>query len=202
MAFSSKNMMRSRRGTTVLMLAAGALLVAGAVFGVVQTLQPRAPKAPGFTLRSASGTPFDLGAERGQTVALFFGYTHCPDVCPTTLAALARARASLPADRRAHVQVVFVTVDPVRDTPAVTARYARMFDPSFIGLSGSQAKLARVWSAYHVYHQKLPGTAAGGYLMAHSSTIFFIGPDGRMRAIGDWSDTVHQLASEIERAQS
>jgi protein SCO1 len=172
------------------------------VVGVAQLLVPHGPLAPDFTLPDQSGRPFRLSDLRGHSVALFFGYTHCPDVCPTTLAALARAKRKLGADG-ARFDVVFVTVDPQRDTRAVVAKYVHLFDPSFIGLTGTEAQLAPVFAAYKVYHQALPPQgSAVGYLVAHSSTVDFIGPHGRIRGFGDWSDTPDELAAAVKQAES
>jgi protein SCO1/2 len=172
------------------------------VAGVGLRVASEGPAAPDFTLTDQGGRPFRLSALRGHTVALFFGYTHCPDVCPTTLAALARAKRKLGA-AGARFDVVFVTVDPRRDTPAVVGRYVKLFDPSFIGLSGTDAALAPIYAEYKVYHQALPARgSAAGYLVAHSSTVDFIGPRGRIRGFGDWSDTPGELAAEVKQAES
>ena len=172
------------------------------VVGVALLLAPHGPLAPDFKLTDQSGRPFRLSDLRGHTVALFFGYTHCPDVCPTTLAALARAKRKLGTDG-ARFDVVFVTVDPRRDTTAIVGKYVRLFDPSFIGLTGTEAQLAPVYTAYKVYHQALPAHgSAVGYLEAHSSTVDFIGPHGRIRSFGDWSDTPDELAAQVKQAES
>lgn len=176
------------------------LLVVGAI-GSARLFVPHGPVAPDFTLTDQHGKPFTLSDERGHAVALFFGYTHCPDVCPTTLAALAHAKRSLGGAGKSF-SVVFVTVDPQRDTRAVMGRYLRLFDPSFIGLSGTSAQLASAYAAYHVYHEKLPSRSALGYLVAHTSTIDFIGADGRIRGYGDWSDNTQHLAAEMRQAIS
>jgi protein SCO1/2 len=191
------------RGRRLALAAAASLLalVIG-VAGVALVLAPRGPRAPDFTLTDQSGRPFRLSDLRGHAVALFFGYTHCPDVCPTTLAALARAKRKLGADGT-RFDVVFVTVDPRRDTPAVVGKYVRLFDPSFIGLSGTEAQLAPVYAAYKVYHQVLPAHgSAAGYLVAHGSSVDFIGPHGRIRGSGDWSDTPSELAVKMKQAES
>jgi protein SCO1/2 len=172
------------------------------VVGIVLLLAPRGSLAPDFTLTDQNSRPFQLSNLRGHTVALFFGYTHCPDVCPTTLAALARAKRQLGTEG-ARFDVVFVTVDPQRDTKAVVAKYVRLFDPSFIGLTGTTAQLAPVYAAYKVYHQALPSHgSAAGYLVAHSSTVDFIDPHGHIRSFGDWSDTPAELAADVKQAES
>jgi protein SCO1/2 len=155
--------------------------------------------APDFTLINSNGVPFRLSQYRGRAVALYFGYTHCPDVCPTTLAALVRARRKLGAAGNA-LTVAFITVDPARDTPAVMTRYVRLFDTSFIGLSGTPAQLQAVYTAYHIYHQRLPSAKpSAGYDVAHSSDVILIGPDGRIRATGDWDASADGLAAAIRR---
>lgn len=187
----------SRRVRTALLAFAAVCLVAG----VAYALSPKGVAAPNFTLTDQDARPYALSTERGRAVALLFGYTHCPDVCPTTLAALARAERKMPSGQ--GFDVVFVTVDPRRDTPAVLKRYLHLFDPAFVGLTGSAAELAPVYAAYHVYHQDLPGDgSAGGYAVAHSSTIYFIGPGGTIRGTGDWSDSPDELAAAAKKALS
>jgi protein SCO1/2 len=165
-------------------------------------LLPSGPLAIDFTLTDQDGKPYTLSAQRGHAVALFFGYAHCPDVCPTTLAALARAKRKLGA-AGANFDVVLVTVDPARDSPAVLKRYVRLFDPSFTGLTGSAAQLRPVYDAYHVYHEIAPGKgSSNGYIVAHSSAVQFISPAGRLRGTGDWSDTPDELATLMQQARS
>ncbi|HTW83287.1 MAG TPA: SCO family protein [Candidatus Sulfotelmatobacter sp.] len=160
------------------------------------TLTPK--PAYDFTLTDQNGRPFSLASERGREVVLFFGYTHCPDVCPATMAQLARVDRGLSAAQRARVQVLFVTVDPQRDSPPVMKRYVALFDPSFIGLTGSEAQLDPVFAAYHVWHQKLPGTKASGYLMAHSGSVYLIDPAGELRVLHDWTDPAPAIASDVK----
>jgi protein SCO1/2 len=184
------------------LIAAGAIVVLALAFGVFRLLAPHGPFAPDFTLTAANGQPFRLSHERGRAVALFFGYTHCPDVCPATLAALARAK-KLMAPAKRDFDVVFITVDPARDTTSIVGRYVHLFDPSFIGLTGTTEQLAPVYAAYHIYHQQLPARdSAAGYLVAHSSIVQFVGPDGTLRGFGDWGDTPQQLAADIAKAES
>jgi protein SCO1/2 len=141
-----------------------------------------------FTLTDQAGRPFTLSSERGRIVVLFFGYTHCSDVCPTTLASLARARSALGSAGR-NVTVAFVTVDPQRDTARVLGRFVALFDRSFFGLTGTPAQLARVYRAYHVTHRIVATpSSASGYDVEHTSLVFFIGRDGRLRGYGDWTD--------------
>ena len=173
--------------------AATTLAVVFVGFGAVEQ------RAPDFTLTDSSGVPFQLSHHLGHAVALYFGYTHCPDVCPTTLAALARAKHELGA-RGSALDVAFITVDPARDTPAALTRYVRLFDPSFFGLGGTPAQLRAAYVAYHIYHQRLPGdSASDGYDVGHSSSLTLIGPDGRLRGTDDWDDSADRLAAAIRR---
>jgi protein SCO1/2 len=121
---------------------------------------------------------------RGKFLLMYFGYTHCPDVCPTTLAAMGAAMDKLPAADRGHVVPVFITVDPARDTPAVVGTYVHAFGPEFVALTGSAASIAAAEREYRVYAQKhvLDG---GDYAMDHSSVIYVIAPDGQFVAVLD-----------------
>ena len=183
-----------------MLFAALGLIVAGAIVLLVRLFVPAGAAAPDFTLTDQDGRPYTLSAHRGHAVALFFGYAHCTDICPTTLADLARAKRSLGA-AGASVDVVFVTVDAARDTPAALKRYVRAFDPAFVGLTGSAAQLDPVYRAYHVYHEiDASSRTATGYDIIHSTTVQFIAPDGRLRGVGDWTDTPATLARTARNA--
>ncbi|MEO8303857.1 MAG: SCO family protein [Betaproteobacteria bacterium] len=134
-----------------------------------------------FALTDPSGKPRTLADFRGKVVVLFFGYTQCPDVCPTTLAALAEVMKTLgPADA-SRVQVVFVTVDPDRDTAPIIASYVKAFDPSFMGLSGDTEAIARTAKEFKVLYQKQPGRTPESYTVDHSAGTFIFDPQGRLR---------------------
>jgi protein SCO1/2 len=179
------------------------LLVLACVAAVLlRVLLPSGPMAQDFTLTDQDGHPYTLSAHRGHAIALFFGYAHCPDVCPTTLSALARAKRKL-APGSEPFDVVLVTVDPARDDPATLKRYVHLFDPAFAGLTGTEAQLDPVYAAYHVYHEIGSGKgSANGYIVAHSSAVQFISPGGRLRGTGDWSDSPDELAVLMKQAQS
>ncbi|HUY41142.1 MAG TPA: SCO family protein [Candidatus Dormibacteraeota bacterium] len=153
--------------------------------------------APDFTLVDQAGRNWSLASQRGTSVALYFGYTHCLDECPLTVAKLARAIAALPSGDRA--EVVFVTVDPQRDTPRVLAAFVRRFrGATVVGLTGTHRALARVYAAYHVWEQRIPGRARrGGYAVAHASPVFLIDDRGMLRVLHDDGDArsafVHDL---------
>jgi protein SCO1/2 len=176
-------------------------LLAVATVAALRLFAPSGPAAPDFTLTDQSGRPYTLSAQRGHTIALFFGYTHCPDECPATLASLATAKRRLGAAAAAF-EAVMVTADPGRDTPAVLGRYMRSFDPAFVGLTGSGAQLASVYAAYHVYVRIPPHRPAVDYDVEHSTAVQFIAPDGRLRGIGDWTDSPDQLAVLMKQARS
>ncbi|MCS6867974.1 SCO family protein [Thermus sp.] len=136
------------------------------------------PKPVDFTLQGPSG-PVRLGEMGGRLVLLFFGYVHCPDVCPTTLIALKRAYERLSPEEQARVRVVFVSVDPDRDTPEVSDRYAKGFHPSFLGLSGSLEAVQEVARTFGVYYQKTQYRGPGEYLVDHTATTFVV-QDGKL----------------------
>jgi protein SCO1 len=133
-----------------------------------------------FQLTDQNGQPRSLKDFRGKVVVLFFGYTQCPDVCPTTLAALAEAMQRLGPDAD-RVQVLFVTVDPDRDTPALLAQYVPAFDRRFLGLYGDADATARTAKEFKVIYQKAPGTTPGSYTMDHSAGTYIFDPQGRLR---------------------
>lgn len=133
-----------------------------------------------FRLTDAAGKPRALADFRGKAVMLFFGYTHCPDACPTAMARMARAVDLLEKDG-ARVQGLFATLDPARDTPEVLARYVPAFHPGFIGLHGSEAEVARAAEEFKVFFARQPADASGFYAVDHLTAIFAFDPQGRLR---------------------
>jgi protein SCO1/2 len=188
----------------VLALLALALAIAGCV--------PSSPEAP--PLQGASmGGPFTLQGSNGRTVSdrdfagkyriVYFGFSFCPDVCPTDLqivgAGLRQFEESDPA-RAARVQPIFISVDPRRDTPDVLRQYVAAFHPRLIGLTGSEADIARVARAYGVYYSAAPPARPGGdYLVNHSRMIVLYGPQGEPVAILPHDQGPAKLAEELER---
>jgi len=130
-----------------------------------------------FSLTDGTGKTVTDRDFRGKYMLVYFGYTHCPDACPTTLGDLATAIDTLPAADRARLVPVFITVDPERDTPKIMGDYAHAFGPEFVGLTGTPDALRTLEAAYHVYAEKHP-LAHGDYAMDHTSIIYVIGPDG------------------------
>jgi protein SCO1/2 len=152
--------------------------------------------APNFTLTDQRGHAFTLSHERGHPVVLFFGYTHCPDVCPTILANLRTARATLGA-KAADTIVALITVDAARDTKAELGQFVATFDPSFLGLTGSSAQLKPVYRDYHVRYAKQE-EGPGGYLVSHTAFVYYIGRDGRVKGFGTWNDPQDILKEDLK----
>lgn len=166
--------------------------------------------APEFTLPAAGGGEFQLRRQQGKVVVLTFGYSSCPDVCPTVLAELAQVRVRLGAAAK-RVQVVYVSVDPERDTPARLRAFTEQFDKTFVGITGPAAELAAVWKAYgvSVVRKDLPGSTPPTYLVHHTASVFLIDAAGRLRVMAPFGtpseDVLHDvrllLADAAEAAQ-
>jgi protein SCO1/2 len=149
-----------------------------------------------FVLTDQDGHRRASSSFAGKSMLIYFGYTYCPDVCPTTLALMGDALAKV-GPKASRVVPVFITVDPERDTPAQLKAYLRSFGPQFVGLTGDVKTIAKVAADYRVYARKhpLPG---GGYGMDHSSVIYLMGPDGKF--VTYWDDTAigpDKLAEEL-----
>lgn len=136
-------------------------------------------RAPEFTLTNQDGEKVTLGEFKGKAVFVFFGYTHCPDICPVTLANLNGVVNELGSDAD-KVQVLFVTVDPERDTQAELKKYVTYFNKDFIGLTGTPDEIKDVTDSYHAFYIKEETGSDGGYLMGHTSSVYLINPDGRI----------------------
>ncbi len=149
-----------------------------------------------FHLVNDRGQSVTGASYRGKVTLLYFGYTHCPDVCPTTLAHLAVALQNL-GPLAKDVRVLFVSVDPQRDTPRVLHAYVRAFGPEIVGLSGTPSAIARVAKRYRVAYSYGPPTADGSYEVNHSSAIFIFDNRGRARLLATQQSTVAQLDHDI-----
>ena len=187
-------MLAAAGGCDALRGAAGG--VPGGGFRGVELAEPAA--APALRLTRADGDAFDLAEQRGRVVLLFFGFTHCPDVCPTTLSDWARVREAL-GDRADRVRFVFVSVDPRRDTPAVAQQYAQQFDPSFIGLSADDATIGRLRGSLNLVAQMEVPDSTGGYGVAHSSQVFLVDPEGRLRLLYPFGSTAEDMLEDVRR---
>jgi len=149
-----------------------------------------------FQLIDQNGNPRSLADFRGKYVLIYFGYSFCPDVCPTTLGVMQEALDRMGTDAN-RIVPVFVTVDPERDTPAVLKTYMAAFGPRFVGLTGSAGQIAAVEKEYRVYAKKQP-LPGGGYGMDHSSVIYLMGPDGRLVTFYDELVLPKDLAKDLK----
>lgn len=137
-------------------------------------------------------TPADF---KGKVVVLAFGFTHCPDVCPTTLATLAATAKALGDDRK-RVQMLFITVDPERDTPQLLARYVTAFDPRFLGLRGDAAATRQAARAFRMFYQKVP-TGQGEYTLDHSTGYYAIDRQGEARVLFRYEQPVADMVHDL-----
>jgi len=162
---------------------------------VLQESEP----APSMTsLVYGNGDPVDLTEFSDEVVVVYFGYTNCPDVCPTTLSSTATALLNLNEDERDRVEMLMVTVDPERDGPAELQEYVAFFDPEFRGVSGERVDIDAVASRYGIFHEAGEGDIESGYLVDHTATLLAIGTDGALRIV--WPPTVSssELTSDIK----
>ena len=156
------------------------------------------PPAPAISLKSADGDVFDLGDANGKLTLVFFGYTYCPDICPTTLAELKLALERLSDAEAERVQVVFISVDPDRDTPEGVQAYVERFNPGFIGLSGTLDELEPIWTGYGVYREVVEGTSATNYIINHTARVTLIDQDGNMRLTYGFQTPPEDIAHDIQ----
>lgn len=191
-------------------LAVAIVAVAVAAWLTLQTQKgPVGPENIGGVVPAVTiGGPFELVNQSGRTVSdadfrgrwmlVYFGYTYCPDVCPTELANMAVALDGL-GEEAARVVPVFVTVDPERDTPAVLAEYVPLFGDRFVGLTGSRAQVDAAMKAYRVFAARTESPASADYLMDHSSYVYLIGPDGKFVAMFRYRTDPAEIAATIRR---
>jgi protein SCO1 len=149
----------------------------------------------GFQLTDHNGKARTLEDFKGKVVAIFFGYTYCPDVCPTTMGELALVMKELGKDAE-RVQVLFITVDPERDTPALLSRYVPAFHPSFLGLYGDNDAILRTAKEYKIFFQKQP-IAGGGYTVDHSAGTYLYDAAGRLRLFAAYGQGAPKLLHDI-----
>jgi protein SCO1/2 len=151
-----------------------------------------------FALADSDGKLRHLADFKGKLVVVFFGYTQCPDVCPTTLSALAQAMRQLGNDAD-RVQVLFITVDPERDTPALLAEYVPAFYPSFLGLRGDAAATQKTMQEFRVFAQKNPGKVPGQYTVDHTAQNYVFDPQGRLRLIVRHGTAPDLIVADLRR---
>ena len=189
------------------LLLAVAVVLAAVVIGLALLWHPE-PPARDIPKASVSGGDFVLqGADgqvgladyRGKVVLLYFGYTYCPDICPTALTATAAALKSMTEAERARVATLFISVDPERDTPAHLKEYAAFFDPSIVGITGSADQIAAVARQYGVFYAKQKTDTAGGYVVDHTSETYVVGPDGKLASRLPHGAAPERVAAEVRR---
>lgn len=150
-----------------------------------------------LNLPDQNGQARSLADFKGKVVVVFFGYTQCPDVCPTTMAELAQVKKSLGADGE-RVQGVFVSVDPERDTPEVLKAYMASFDPGFVALRGSPEQTAAAAKEFKVFYAKVPGKAEGSYTMDHTAGSYIFDPSGKVRLFVRYGAGAEPLAADLK----
>lgn len=150
-----------------------------------------------FQLTDANGQVRSLKDFQGKAVVVFFGFTQCPDVCPTTLTEIAQAKKLLGRDGE-RVQGVFVTVDPERDTPEVLKSYVANFGPDFVALRGTPEQTAAIAKDFKVYYKKVDGKTPGSYTMDHSAASFVYDPQGRLRLYTRYGTGPQALADDLK----
>lgn len=148
-----------------------------------------------FALIDDDGKPFTDADLKGKWHLVFFGYTHCPDICPTALNDLSLAFDQLGAEAK-QIDIVFISIDPERDTPAVLKSYVQSFSGPIVGLTGTSAEVAAAAKAYQVYYAKHP-SADGGYDMDHSAVIYLMDPEGRFTATFGPDDTPEKMVARL-----
>jgi protein SCO1/2 len=160
-------------------------------------LEPPA-SLPDFELTDTSGKSFHLYQTKGDITLVYFGYTYCPDVCPLTLHDVKEALAGLKTGRE-RVQLIFISVDPERDTPEVLKRYLAAFDPSFVGLTGDFEKIKEIMKPYGAFAEKESTTdSAAGYLVSHSARLFLVDPQSQLLLTYPYGFEVDDLRSDLE----
>lgn len=180
------------------------IAVVGIVFGFVierpytfrgSVIDPAVP-APEFSLLSSQGGEYRLGSRTGKFILIFFGYTHCPDVCPTTLYEMKEIKARL-KDKAENIEFVFITVDPERDTQEQLTRYLASFDGSFFGLTGTNEQLEMVWKDYGVYREIQETDNSLGYLVDHTSRLYLINSQGELMMTYLYETTLDEIVSDL-----
>lgn len=155
-------------------------LLAAAIAGCSdQRVEPPTPKGGDFVLRSAAG-PVDSKVLRGKVLLIYFGYTNCPDVCPVSLAAAVQALNALTAEEREKVRLIFISVDPERDTLERLKEYTAYFHPGMVGATGTAEEIAALAKAYGAGYVRQPARPDGSYAVDHTTRTYVVAPDGRL----------------------
>ena len=163
------------------------------------TLLPPRGELPAFELRDQSNQAFNVARLHGQWSLLFFGYTHCPDICPMTLATLKQVHQLL-GDKNKNIQYVFVTVDPERDTPELLGSYVGYFSADFLGVGGPHSELDKLTRALGVYY-RVDKNPAGNYQVDHSAAVFLVDPQARLRGLFSSPQNAQHMAANLSRLE-
>ncbi|KLK89846.1 photosynthetic protein synthase I [Microvirga vignae] len=183
----------------VVFLAGLGILLGTALFIFQPQQQQSAGRVPiggPFRLTSHEGKPFTDADLKGKPFVVFFGFTHCPEVCPTTLYDLTQDLASLGSDAD-KLRVAFITVDPAQDTPELMKTYLSSFDPRIVGLTGTEEEIAAVAKAYKIFYRKVP--TDNGYTMDHSATIFLMDSKGEFYGTSNLQETAEIRRSKLKQ---
>ncbi|MDP2416311.1 MAG: SCO family protein [Hydrogenophaga sp.] len=157
--------------------------------------------ATGFSLTDHNGQPRTLGDFKGKAVVVFFGFTQCPDVCPTSMGELAEARRLLGTDGE-RLQGLFISIDPERDTPEIMKEYLANFDPSFLALYAAPDALPALAKSYRIYYKKVAGSTPTNYTVDHSAGSYVYDPSGRIRLYHRYGTGAQALAEDVKRLLS
>lgn len=193
-AFSRRRLLGATLGATGLFLA-GCSEPAASFSGIDIT---GADYATGFSLTDHNGQPRTLADFNGKVVVLFFGFTQCPDVCPTTMTELAEAKRLLGADGE-RLQGLFVSIDPERDTPEIMKQYMASFDPSFLALYAAPNQLPELAKSYKMYYKKVDGPTPTSYTMDHSAGSYVYDTQGRIRLYHRYGSGAPALAGDLKK---
>ncbi|ODS67511.1 MAG: photosynthetic protein synthase I [Acidovorax sp. SCN 68-22] len=193
-----------RRNALRLIAASAMTVSAGAIFTACSKAAPEfrgvdvtgAEYARDFALPDADGQMRSMKDFAGKVVVVFFGYTQCPDVCPTTLQELAEVKKALGADGD-KLQAIFITVDPERDTAEMLKAYMGNFDPSFVALRGDAAQTAAVAKEFKIYFKKAEGQTPTSYTMDHSAGSYIFDPAGRLRVYSRYGSGAEAVAADV-----
>jgi protein SCO1/2 len=177
-------------------LVVGLLIMFWAMGGVSKVAQPAAIGGP-FQLTDQNGKAVTDQSLKGKPTLIFFGYTHCPDICPTSLFEISEVLRAMGKDAD-KVNAIFISVDPERDTPAVMKDYLASFDPHLEGLSGDPAETAKVITSYRVYAKKVP-TKDGDYTMDHTALVYLMDRDGRFVSPFNLKRTPEEAAADLKK---
>jgi protein SCO1/2 len=162
------------------------------------TSPPKLPSGADFVLQSADGT-VDSKALRGKVLLVYFGYTHCPDVCPASMTAGAMALKTLAAEERSRVRLLMVSVDPERDTLKHLKEYTAYFHPEMIGVTGSAEEIAQLAKAFGAGYIRQPAAADGSYAVDHTTATYVVDPEGRLAAVLDLGAANEKIVSTIRK---